>query len=302
MLSADEKLFFLRCACAETAAHGTITTEHFSRKIMSEHSLQTFSEALSKNEKIVFPGNFDSTNAASLIGKLRYYYSLSILGFFFLFLMPPIMLIARIKGDREYAYPGAAWGARKWLQWSGMKIKVSGQENLAAERSYVFISNHRSYLDTAMMFAYTTKKMGVIAKKEMLNWIVAGKFMKYVNVIAIDRTNTESAIATMKNAADKLRMGVSFGVFAEGTRARPSELLPFKKGAFYMALETGFPIVPTVMKNTDYAMGKKQGTANPATCEMVLLPPIETKNLTAEKDLENLMVQVRTAIAEELSR
>ncbi len=260
------------------------------------------SELLANNEKIVFSnGNFNTNETANLAGTTRYYFSLSILAFFFLFLMPPIMLVARIKGDREYAYPGAAWGARKWLQWSGMKIVVRGQENLQENQSYVFISNHRSYLDTAMMFAYTGKKMGVIAKKEMLNWIVAGKFMKYVNVIAIDRTNTESAIRTMKNAGDKLREGISFGVFAEGTRAMTGELLPFKKGAFYMALETGFPIVPVAMKNTDYAMGKRGSQARRATCELVLLPPIETKGMTVEKDLPDLLVKVRGAIAAELS-
>ncbi len=219
-----------------------------------------------------------------------------------MFLMPPIMLIARVKGDREYAYPGAAWGARKWLAWSGMKIKVRGQENLAENQSYVFVSNHHSYLDTAMMFAYTGKKMGVIAKKEMLDWFVAGKFMGYVNVVAIDRTNTESAIRTMAHAADKMREGVSFGVFAEGTRALSNELLPFKKGAFHLAIGTGFPIIPVVMKNTDYAMGKRRNTVNPTTCEMILLPPIETKGMTAETDLQDLLVRVRTAIAAELLR
>ncbi len=214
--------------------------------------------------------------------------------------MPPIMLLARLRGDKEYAYPFAAWGARAWLRWSGMKIRVRGQENLVPNQSYVFISNHRSYLDTAMMFAYTGKKMGVIAKKEMLDWLVAGKFMQYVNVIAIDRSNTESAIKTMENAANKMRMGISFGVFAEGTRAMPNELLPFKKGAFHLAVGTGFPIIPVVMKNTDYAMGKRQNAARAATLEMILLPPIETKNLSAETDLTNLLIEVRTAIAEEI--
>ena len=56
------------------------------------------------------------------------------------------------------------------------------------------------------------------------------------------------------------------------------------------------------MKNTDYAMGKRQNSANPTTCEMVLLPPIETKGLTAETDLLNLLIKVRTAIAEELAK
>ena len=263
--------------------------------------MRNYPEAIVKNEKIVFSReNFITKSEPKFIGRLRYYQSLSILAFFFLFLMPPIMLMARIRGDREYAYPWAAWGARAWLRWSGMKIVVRGQENLSANQSYVFVSNHHSYLDTAMMFAYTGKKMGVIAKKEMLNWIVAGKFMKYVNVIAIDRTNKESAIETMKNAAEKLRSGISFGVFAEGTRALPNELLPFKKGAFYMAIDTGFPIVPVAMKNTDYAMGKKQNRANPAVCEMVLLPPIETVNLKSERDLMDLLVKVRGAIVKEL--
>jgi 1-acyl-sn-glycerol-3-phosphate acyltransferase len=264
--------------------------------------MRDYPEAIVKNEKIVFSkGNFNIKNEPKFIGQLRYWRSLSILAVFFLFLMPPIMLLARIKGDREYAYPWAAWGARAWLRWSGMKIVVRGQENLVADQSYVFVSNHHSYLDTAMMFAYTSKKMGVIAKKEMLNWIVAGKFMKYVNVIAIDRTNKESAIETMKNAAEKLRSGISFGVFAEGTRALPGEFLPFKKGAFYMAIDTGFPIVPVVMKNTDYAMSKRENLVRPAVCEMILLPPLETKNLTAENDLMSLLVKVRGAIAEELN-
>lgn len=264
--------------------------------------MRNYPEAIVKNEKIVFSNeNFNTKSESKLIGRLRYYRSLSILAFFFLFLMPPIMLLARIRGDREYAYPWAAWGARAWLRWSGMKIVVRGRENLAANQSYVFVANHRSYLDTAMMFAYTGKKMGVIAKKEMLDWIVAGKFMKYVNVIAIDRTNKESAIETMKNAAEKLRSGISFGVFAEGTRALRGELLPFKKGAFYMAIDTGFPIVPVAMKNTDYAMGKRENRARPAVCEMVLLAPIETKNLSAEKDLMDLLAKARGAIAEELN-
>ena len=270
---------------------------------MSNHTNEPPQSLIANNEKIVFPAvNFNITGWQRFTGRLRYYYSLSILAFFFLFLMPPIMLLARIKGDREYAYPWAAWGACAWLRWSGMRIVVRGQENLAANQSYVFVSNHYSYLDTAMMFAYTGKKMGVIAKKEMLKLPVAGKFMRYVNVIAIDRSNKESAIATLKNAAEKLRSGISFGVFAEGTRAMPGELLPFKKGAFYMAIDTGFPIVPVAMKNTDYAMGKRYNQVRPAICEMVLLAPLETKDLRTEKDLTELLIKVRRAIAVELSK
>ncbi|MBA2493369.1 MAG: hypothetical protein H0V31_01565, partial [Acidobacteria bacterium] len=82
--------------------------------------------------------------------------------------------------------------------------------------------------------------------------------------------------------------------------ALPGELLPFKKGAFHLALQTAAPIVPVAIKNTDSMMGKKTGAAYAGTIEMVLLPPIETKNLT-ENDLPGLLKSVRGKIAKELS-
>ncbi len=95
--------------------------------------------------------------------------------------------------------------------------------------------------------------------------------------------------------------GYSFGVFAEGTRAMPGDLLPFKKGAFHLALQTGAAIIPVAIKNTDYLMGKKTGVVNPGTMEIVLLPPIETKNVVAE-DLPEILKKTRKAIAEELAK
>lgn len=235
-------------------------------------------------------------------GFVLYYWSLSVMAMLFLFVMPPVMLYAEIFRNRSLAYPWARWGGKTWLRLSGMKIKVRGRENLLPNESYVFISNHRSYLDTAMMFCYTGKKMGVIAKKELKKLPIAGTFMDYVNVLAIDRSNPEKARETMNNAREKMRSGISFGVFAEGTRALPNEILPFKKGAFHLALATGHPIVPVAMKYTDRAMGKKRRYATPSVCEMIFLPPIQTRGLTAEKDLMTLLQNVRAQIAEELSK
>jgi lysophosphatidate acyltransferase len=79
----------------------------------------------------------------------------------------------------------------------------------------------------------------------------------------------------------------------------PGELLPFKKGAFHLALQTGAPVVPVAIKNTDWMMGKRTGLAFPGTIEMTILPPIETKNLTTE-DLPELLKKTRAAIAKEL--
>ena len=213
---------------------------------------------------------------------------------------PPALTVSWTAGRREWVYPWALWGARQWLRLSGMKVRVRGRELLDPRQAYVFISNHRSYLDTATLFAYTGRRIGLLAKKELLKVPILGYGMGYVNIMAIDRSNRERAIETVQAATARIRSGVSFGVFAEGTRARPGQMLPFKKGAFYMAIEAGVPVVPVAMKNTDVLMGKGTGEARTGTIEMVLLAPIQTTGLSTDEDVRHLIDQVHTRIAEEL--
>jgi 1-acyl-sn-glycerol-3-phosphate acyltransferase len=143
--------------------------------------------------------------------------------------------------------------------------------------------------------------MGLIAKKELLKVPVLGQGMGFVNIIAIDRSNPERAVASMKRAADVMKGGYSFGVFVEGTRAMPGDLLPFKKGAFHLAMQTGAAIVPVAIKNTDRMMGKGTGLAYPGEVEMVLLPPIETAALDNDTGPIKLLGTTRVAIATELA-
>jgi len=129
---------------------------------------------------------------------------------------------------------------------------------------------------------------------------ILGYGMGYVNILAIDRSNRQRAIETMKAATDRLRRGVSFGIFAEGTRALPGQLLPFKKGAFYMAAEAGVPVVPVAIKHTDALMGKGTGVARPGTIEMVILPPVETAGLKTDDEIKRLSEEVNAMVADEL--
>ena len=124
--------------------------------------------------------------------------------------------------------------------------------------------------------------------------------MGFVNVLAIDRSNRESAMRTTEAAAQRIKSGVSFAVFVEGTRAKPGELLPFKKGAFYMAREAGVPVVPVAIKNSDVLMGKGTGEARSGSIEMVLLPPVETVDVKTDEDIDRLIADARAAVAAEL--
>jgi 1-acyl-sn-glycerol-3-phosphate acyltransferase len=238
----------------------------------------------------------------SFTRRLHYWWSLFVAGALLGLLGPPILLFSWLVNKHERVYPVALFGARNWLRLSGVRVEVRGLELLDPKQTYVFVSNHRSYLDTAAMFICTGRRIGLLAKKELLKVPVLGVGMGFVNVMAIDRTNRESAIRTTEAAAKRIQSGVSFAVFVEGTRAKPGELLPFKKGAFYMARQAGVPVVPVAIRNSDVLMGKGTGEARAGTLEMVILPPVETAGVETDEDMNRLVSAVRASIAAELKK
>ena len=242
------------------------------------------------------------TGRRSFMRRLHYWWSLFVAGALLGVLGPPILLFSWLVNKHDLVYPVASFGARAWLWLSGVRIKVRGLELLDPKQPYVFVSNHRSYLDTAAIFVYTGRRIGVLAKKELLKVPVLGVGMGFVNVMAIDRTNRESAIRTTEAAAKRIQSGVSFAVFVEGTRAKPGELLPFKKGAFYMARQAGVPVVPVAIKNSDVLMGKGTGEARAGTIEMVMMSPVETVKVSTDEDMNQFIANVREMIAAELTR
>ena len=256
-------------------------------------------EAVKDNKKLVF--TVKQSNKSRLTGKLRYWWCWFVAGVLLLFIAAPALLFLWIVNRRESLYPLALWGAETWLKACGAKVRVIGSENLRDDQNYVFVSNHRSYLDTAALFRYAGKRIGIVAKKELLKAPILGQGMNFVNIIAIDRSDPESARLSMERARQVMERGYSFGVFAEGTRAMPGELLPFKKGAFYLALQTQAQIVPVAIKNTDWMMGKKTGVAFPGTIEIVLLPPIRVGS-DDSSFIPQLLNRTRRAIADELAK
>lgn len=236
-----------------------------------------------------------------ILRRLHYWWSLFVAGALLLILGPPVLLFAWLTRNHELVYPWALFGARNWLRLSGVKVQVRGREFLDPAQVYVFISNHRSYLDTATLFVYTGRRLGLLAKKELLNVPILGVGMGFVNVMAIDRSNSERARATVEAATARIRSGRSFGVFAEGTRARPGEFLPFKKGAFYMAAQAGVSIVPVAIKNSDFLMGKGTGEARVGTIEMVMLPPVPTAGCTTDQAVTKLVHRVHAIVGRELN-
>ena len=235
-----------------------------------------------------------------IVGKLLFAWSWFVAGLLLLTFAPPVLILGILFKRQDWIYWWANWGARNWLRLSGIKVRVIGREQVDPNQTYVFVANHWSYLDAAPLFAFTGRRMGMVAKKELLSAPILGYGMGFVNVIAIDRSNRDRAVESLKVATERLRAGISFGVCPEGTRAKPGEMLSFKKGAFHMAAQAGVPIAPIALKNTDKLMGKGTGEAWPGTIEMVFLSPVETSWVNTDKDLDALVQQVQGMIMQEL--
>lgn len=256
-------------------------------------------EQRSDNQKLTF--EVEPPIGSRLAAKLRYWWCWTVAAVLLLLIGVPAIVFLWLIRRKQWLYPLANFGARKWLRACGATVTVTGLQHLDPDTQYVFASNHRSYLDTATLFAFTGKRMGLVAKKELLKVPVLGQGMGFVNVIAIDRSNPERAMRSMEQSREVMKDGYSFGVFVEGTRAMPGELLPFKKGAFHLALQTQAPIVPVAIKNTDRMMPKRGGVAYTGVIEMVILPPISTERKTTD-DVMGLLSKTRAAIATELEK
>jgi 1-acyl-sn-glycerol-3-phosphate acyltransferase len=247
-----------------------------------------------ENKKIVFP--VVQSSKSRVLGKIWYWWCWLAASLLLLVIGLPAVLFLWLINRRLWLYPLALFGAKTWLQACGTRVNVSGLENLEDGKQYVFASNHRSYLDTAALFRHTGRRVGLVAKKELLKVPVMGQGMGFVNIVAIDRSNPERARQSMEKARKIIESGFSFGVFVEGTRAMPGGLLPFKKGAFHLALQTGVDIIPVAFTNTDRLMGKRTGVLHPGTIEMVLLPPVRT----AGREILDVLLETREAIANQL--
>ena len=183
---------------------------------------------------------------------------------------------------------------------AGITLTVKGEKNLWASRPAVFIFNHQSNADLLIVSKLIKKDLVAIAKKE-LKYTPIGPIFMAAGVIFIDRSNREKAIEAMKPAVDALKSGTSIAIAPEGTRSEDYRLGEFKKGAFYLAMQAGVPVVPIVIKNAHDVMPKGRLSIQPTVVETIVLPPIPTKGWN-KSNLNANIKKVRDQFLKELGQ
>jgi len=186
------------------------------------------------------------------------------------------------------------WG-RILLAICNTKVEVIGKENILKSRPQVFMANHQSDFDILITLAYVPGQFRWIAKKELFSIPVFGRAMRGAGYIEIDRQNHEKAMQSLDLAALRIRQGKSVMTFPEGTRSRDGEIKAFKQGTFYLAIQSGVPIVPITIIGSGNIMRKRSLKINPGKIKLVIDKPISTKDYTLENRQE-LIHKVRQII------
>jgi putative phosphoserine phosphatase/1-acylglycerol-3-phosphate O-acyltransferase len=179
------------------------------------------------------------------------------------------------------------------LALNGVRLNVTGAAHLAAPRPAVFLFNHRNNFDVFMVAALVRDDWTGVAKIELERNPLIGPIGKLMDAAFIDRSDSAAAVAALAGVQEAARKGLSIVIAPEGTRMdSPGTVGPFKKGAFRIAMATGLPIVPIVIRNSDSVAGRNAYRLNPGTVDIAVLAPIDVGSWTRE-DLTERIGQVR---------
>src|SRR6185312_8272274 len=176
------------------------------------------------------------------------------------------------------------------------KFETAGRLVRDPRRPYVAVSNHESYADI-FLISHLPWEMKWMSKQTMFNIPFMGWMMRMAGDIRVVRGERSSAIQALAAARDRLAKRVSVMIFPEGTRSRGNGMLPFKDGAFRVAIESGAPILPLVVAGTRRAMAKGSFRFQKARACVKVLDPVETAGLSLD-DVGALRDRVRAIIEE----
>ena len=201
------------------------------------------------------------------------------------------------SGDR------VLWLARLWsrviLGVPGVKLDIKMRVPLDPGRPYVFMPNHASMVDIWAVLVAVPTSFRFMAKKQLSRIPLFGWAMSAGRFIFIDRQNGLAARRSMDEAARRIRAGQSVVIFPEGTRTRDGRLLPFKKGGFHLALNSGAAIVPVAIRGSRDVMPRGAALIRAGSVSVEVGEPIPTEGL-AHGDRDALIAKVRGRVAEML--
>ncbi len=213
------------------------------------------------------------------------------------FSIAAILLLPFDRSKNMYFWCGTTW-SRFVLFLCRVDVNASGMEHLDRYGNYILVSNHASMFDIPAVMSIF-RHVRIMFKKELGYIPFWGWALWWGHHIIVDRKKGTEAVKSLDRAVQAVKEGGQVLLFAEGTRTRTGELLPFKRGAFTLAAKSGVPVVPLTINGSFSILPKGSFDIRPASIEVVIGKPIETTNLNSREDEMKLMNTVKEIITQQ---
>jgi 1-acyl-sn-glycerol-3-phosphate acyltransferase len=206
-----------------------------------------------------------------------------------------LLPLSFITGNAAPLYNFSLFIVRTGYRFARIRVEVTGRDCVPAHTACIFMANHVSNLDPPALLPNIPGRTSAFLKRSLMHIPVFGLGLQFAEFIPVDRDGRrESALESVAAARRILAKGIHITTFVEGTRSRDGRLLPFKKGPFYLAKETGAPCIPVSIWGTETMMSKGSVRIRPGTAHITFHPPVFPGNFATR---EELMSAVRASIA-----
>lgn len=212
---------------------------------------------------------------------------------------PWFVFYAALTRRIEPLYRAGVGGAKFAMRLGGIRVRVEGAENIPAGVC-IFVANHVSNADPPAVVAAIPRRVALLAKKEVYRVPVLAQALRLAGFVAVDRSNTDAARASVEAALERMREGLSFLVFPEGTRSPDGRLRPFKKGSFLMAIRAGVPLVPVSVAGSHRVLPKGKWRIRPGVVVVRFHPPVNAAEYAIEQR-DELVARIERLVASGLS-
>ena len=209
---------------------------------------------------------------------------------------PFLLLHAWITGNPDFLFHAGVSGAYFISYVVGMRIKIEGREKVPSGVC-LFVANHTSFADPVGTVWAIPRRIAILAKKSLFSIPLIGWAFRLAKFVPVDRSHRESAMASVDLAAERMKQGISFLAYPEGTRSYDGRLLPFKKGVFIMAIKAGVQIVPMGQAGAHRIAPKKSLKIHPGEVIVRFGDPIDAGKYSLDQR-DELAARVHTAMAD----
>lgn len=200
-----------------------------------------------------------------------------------------------MTGNVMPLYKGTRFMLSSSCRLAGVRFRVTGRERIPSDRACIFMSNHVSNLDPPALISLIPGRTSAFLKRSLMQIPILGTGFKQGEFIAVDRSGNVSDAKESVAAAERvLAKGVHITTFVEGTRSKDGRMLSFKKGPFFLAMNTGAPCIPVSIHGTEQILRKGSLRMHPGDAFVTFHEPIDPAAFASR---DELMRAVRAAVA-----